>query len=268
MNKQVVQKIRQESGGLCEYIDPDTGQRCNQPAPGEPHHIRTRGAGGEDIRENLIHLCGYHHTLIHDGNIERHHLIEVVARREGKTVDEIYDRLKLKKTENIKPINEPVSDPFLEELLAAYIQVEESEQEARWIKGQLLDEMLKKGAKQTWLSSQLGISPAQIRELVKVYRAFPKPETRMPSLSWYHHRVAANSSDPAKYIQKANDEGLSTRELRKAILEEENKEHLADTETEREMARAKRVYQQVENIIRLGGEPADWLKSRLAALFD
>jgi hypothetical protein len=263
----IIQEMRQESGGVCEYIDPDTGLRCNRPAYGEPHHIRTRGAGGKDIRENLIHLCGYHHALVHGGNIDRHHLVEVVARREGKTVDEIYDTLKLVKPESPKPINEPASDPTLEELLAAYVQVEESEQEARWIKGQLLDEMLKRGAKQTWLSSQLGISPAQIRELVKVYRTFPKPELRIPSLSWYHHRVAANSSDPVRYIQKANDESLSTRELRKVILEDEGKEHLAQTETEREIGRAKRIYQQVEEIIRLGGEPADWLKSQLAALF-
>jgi methyltransferase-like protein len=183
-------------------------------------------------------------------------------------VDEIYDILKLIKPENAKPINEPASDPSLEELLAAYIQVEENEQEARWIKGQLLDEMLKRGAKQTWLSSQLGISPAQIRELVKVYRAFPKPEMRIPSLSWYHHRVAANSPDPAKYILKANDEALSTRELRKAILEDEGKEHLAHTETEQQLIKAKRIYQQVEELIKQGGEPADWLKRQLAALFD
>ena len=91
---------------------------------------------------------------------------------------------------------------------------------------------------------------------------------RIPSLSWYHHRVAANSSDPAKYIQKANNQSLSTRELRKVILEDEGKEHLAQTETEREIGRAKRIYQQVEEIIRLGGEPADWLKRQLAALFD
>lgn len=264
----VMHDIRQESGGFCEYIDPDTGLRCNQPAPGEPHHIRTRGAGGKDVRENLIHLCGVHHAQIHGGNIDRHHLIVAVARRENKTVDEMYDTLKLIQPENIRPINEPASDPSLEELLTAYVQVEESEQEARWIKGQLLDEMFKRGVKQTWLSSQLGISPAQIRELVKVYRAFPKPEMRIPSLSWYHHRVAANSPDPSKYIQKANDEGLSTRELRKKILEDEGKGRIVRTETEQQLEHAKRIYQQVEEIIRIGGEPADWLKGQMAALFD
>lgn len=34
------------------------------PAP-EPHHIRTRGAGGTDDPVNLIRLCGPHHVEVH-----------------------------------------------------------------------------------------------------------------------------------------------------------------------------------------------------------
>lgn len=30
-----------------------------------PHHIRTRGAGGDDSAENLLSLCTTHHTEIH-----------------------------------------------------------------------------------------------------------------------------------------------------------------------------------------------------------
>lgn len=35
-DRNVIQQIRQESGGLCEYVDPVTGQRCNQWALEEP----------------------------------------------------------------------------------------------------------------------------------------------------------------------------------------------------------------------------------------
>lgn len=33
--------------------------------PSEAHHITTRGAGGDDVPENLMPLCTYHHQLWH-----------------------------------------------------------------------------------------------------------------------------------------------------------------------------------------------------------
>lgn len=29
------------------------------------HHLKTRGAGGDDVAENLIAVCGKHHDEIH-----------------------------------------------------------------------------------------------------------------------------------------------------------------------------------------------------------
>jgi hypothetical protein len=29
--------------------------------PVDPHHVKTRGAGGDDTRENLMPLCRWHH---------------------------------------------------------------------------------------------------------------------------------------------------------------------------------------------------------------
>lgn len=266
-DKKTIEVIQNESGGLCEYVNPESGLRCNEPAYGEPHHVRTRGSGGADIRENLIHLCGEHHSMFHNGNIDRHHLIEVVAKREGKTVEEIYDHLKISIPENVEPIRRPKEIPSIEELIQAYIQIDEQEQETRWTKGKLLDVMLAdEGISQKWLSSQLGVSPSQIRELVKVYRAFPDERTRIPSLSWYHHRVAANSSDPAHYIAKANDEGLSTREMREVILLDENKEHLTNEEKENAIKEAEKVFEKVESLLAKGGEPARWLEEKLRKL--
>lgn len=207
-DRNVIQQIRQESGGLCEYVDPVTGQRCNQ-------------------------------------------------------VEEVYNILKLPLPENIEPINWQEQEPSMEELIQAYIQLDEHEQEARWAKGQLLDLILKAGASQKWLSAQIGISPAQIRELVKVYRTFPEESMRIPSLSWYHHRVAANSNKPHEYLAKANDEHLSTRELRKLILADEGKEHINQDEEKSEMKKAKKLFAELEEMLNKGGEPANWLKEQL-----
>lgn len=264
-SRSTIKEIREESGHACEYVDLSSEERCNHSAEGEPHHIRTRGAGGEDIRENLIHLCGYHHRLLHDGNLDRNELIQIVAKREGVSPEEIAERLKL-------PFNEPEQpekpQPQIEQLLQAYIQIDEQEQETRFAKGQLLDAMLAAGAKQKYLSSQIGVSPAQIRELVHVYRTFPTPESRIPALSWYHHRVASRSNKPEQYLAKANDDSLSIRELRKEILKDEGAEHLNKQDEAQEQKKAEQVFASVQKILISGSGSAEWLKEELLNLIN
>ena len=53
--------------------------------PFEVHHIRSRGAGGDDVPENLINLCvgpaaNDCHGQAHNGSIARETLREIVAR--------------------------------------------------------------------------------------------------------------------------------------------------------------------------------------------
>lgn len=38
---------------------------CNKPGVSDVHHVRTRGAGGLDIPENLMSLCRVHHVEVH-----------------------------------------------------------------------------------------------------------------------------------------------------------------------------------------------------------
>lgn len=63
---------------------------CGMRADIEPHHIFTRGSGGQDIRENLIQLCTRCHIAVHNGAIPRDVLIRIVADREWRTPDYIY----------------------------------------------------------------------------------------------------------------------------------------------------------------------------------
>ena len=63
---------------------------CGGIASGDPHHIYSQGAGGPDIPENLIQLCfRCHYEEVPSGKLSRQELLEIVARREGKTVDEV-----------------------------------------------------------------------------------------------------------------------------------------------------------------------------------
>lgn len=259
-----IRVIREEAEHRCQYEDPETGEVCGRPAEGEPHHIRTRGAGGGDVRENLIQLCGLHHQMVHDGKINRSDLIRTVAKREGRTPEEIAAAIGV--AELFPPQAKKEPEPSLQDLIQAYIQIDETEQEARFVKGQLLDAMLAAGATQKYLSSQLGVSPAQIRELVHVYRTFPDPSSRVPALSWYHHRVAARSSDPARFIALAADRSLSVRELRKEILLAEGAGYLSQAEEDEERKRAEKCLNAVRELLAKGGPAAGWLKEQLKEL--
>ena len=45
-------------------------EACGRPATGDPHHIRTRGAGGGDEPENLLRLCNEcHYQIAHQKGI-------------------------------------------------------------------------------------------------------------------------------------------------------------------------------------------------------
>lgn len=70
-----------------------TCELCGRPCAGEPHHIKTRGAGGSDVPENLIQLCGRCHRAAHDGKIPKEQLQRIVARKLGITEAELQGRL-------------------------------------------------------------------------------------------------------------------------------------------------------------------------------
>lgn len=237
---------------------------CGQKATGEPHHIRPRSLRGSDIIENLIQLCFKCHLFADNGKISHHQLIAIVAEREEKEIQEIYRLTGWPMPETLPEQTKHEEIHSLEEIIQMYINLEEQERECRWAKGQLLDVMVKMGAKIGWIASQVGVSAAQIRELIKTYRAFPEEEDRNPELSWMHHRIAANSKNPKEWIDTAADEQLSTRQLRKAI-----KESVGETtapEEEKEIRQAEKVFIKVEKVIAQGGPAAEWLKEKLKEL--
>jgi len=71
IDNKAIEKIR--AIGYCEY--------CGGRSSLQVHHIKSRGAGGGDVAENLICLCAICHGQVHSGHIERWILHEIVARR-------------------------------------------------------------------------------------------------------------------------------------------------------------------------------------------
>ena len=66
-----------------------TCEICGKPCCGEPHHIISRGAGGADIPENLIQLCGNCHRDVHSGRLAEDGLLWAVAHRYFITPTEV-----------------------------------------------------------------------------------------------------------------------------------------------------------------------------------
>lgn len=62
-NKRVVdRKLLKDKKGVCEL--------CGRKGQTEKHHIKTKGSGGDDTKENLIEVCRVCHTKIHAGEIK------------------------------------------------------------------------------------------------------------------------------------------------------------------------------------------------------
>ena len=45
------------------------------------HHVKSKGSGGDDTKDNLIEVCGECHRKIHDGIIPKELLIKVINNR-------------------------------------------------------------------------------------------------------------------------------------------------------------------------------------------
>ncbi len=61
-------------------------------------------------------------------------------------------------------------------------------------------------------AADVGVSARTVRDYARTYRVF-ETGTRVPILSYTHHRVAARSEDPQRAIEEAADKLLSTRQM-------------------------------------------------------
>jgi hypothetical protein len=67
VDEELLETVRQLPCLACASIDPD-GARAALHDDGirsHPHHLYSRGAGGNDVPENLMPLCFNHHRMVH-----------------------------------------------------------------------------------------------------------------------------------------------------------------------------------------------------------
>lgn len=262
MSQVLAKTPRVEDPDTIKAMRKDYCELCGKPAYKEPHHIKSRGAGGGDIPENLIQLCSEHHFAAHMGNIPREDLVKIVAARENKTPEEICQIIGLNlAVDNIKPGNVINSPATLEELLQVYVSLDETMDETKFFKGEIIEELLRRGLAVGQIAQYGRCSNAQVRELVKTYRAFPEESMRVPELTWYHHRLAANTNNPEYWIQEAARFQWSTRQMREAIKIAEGETPL--TQEEKMLNKAEKALRMLEEVRGFGGEPWAWLYAKL-----
>jgi len=261
--------VRVASKSVIEGCRKPYCERCGKKASGQPHHIRPRSLGGSDIKENLIQLCFDCHRQAHDGKILYTELALIAARREGLSLEEICEKIGWPAPEEVPELSSaPVpelSKYTLEELLQMYASLQESEDDTRWAKGAVclvLTEGM--GISSRKAASWLGCSASQVRELSKTFKTFPEEEMRVPFLSWRHHRIAAGTPDPQKWIIAAAENQWSTRQMEERIKIFYGKAK----ETDVFMAKAEKACLLAAEVFESGGKAADWLKEALILLLE
>jgi hypothetical protein len=240
---------------------------CGSPTTIWPHHIKPRGAGGKDVKENLIQLCFNCHRDVHDGKLHRRNLVEIVAKREGLPVKEIYKLngwlLEDTLPGEIKTPN-PIAGDTFEEIIELYISCLEKGENSMWDKAALITVMhdhMKMAPRQ--IASAIGCSASLCRKMVRVFKAFPSEAQRIPMLSFRHHQIASYTSDPQRWIAEAADNQWSTRVLQDKI----NSTKDSDVEKkDKAKARAEKVLLLVSEILDEHDSISLWLEEELQKL--
>jgi hypothetical protein len=106
-----------------------------------------------------------------------------------------------------------------EQDLAVFVQLLEEEQDNLWAQAAWAMAMTERYGRGTprMLAADTGLSASYVRQLVATAKAFPTEESRARDLSFSHHRVAAMTEEPERWIALAVEKGLSVAELRQAI---------------------------------------------------
>jgi hypothetical protein len=199
------------------------------------HHIKTKGSGGDDVAENLVTLCPACHTKVHSGELSIENII----------------------TKDL---------PGVEEVLQIFVNFREQEESGKWQQAAALV-VLSAGLKMKVkdISSETGLSPALIREMIRTFTAFPDESTRVLELSFYHHRLASKTPDPVYWINLAADNGWSTRQMSDEIKKSGCITEKAKRDSS--MSKAEKALRMVNEILEEESEASDWLYGELQKFF-
>lgn len=120
------------------------------------------------------------------------------------------------------------SENEYDEKISEYRNLISNEDKCRWKKGDLaLDVEIKYGQKTLQkFAEDVGEEYNTLRIYRKVAGTF-RSDKRSSKVSWTHHFIASMTENPEQWLEKVENEGLSTRQLKSKIKQE--KEPITDT---------------------------------------
>ena len=239
----------------------------------ETHHIKTSGSGGPECRANKINLCVECHDKAQTYIIKPWELIIRVALRESAPIDIIYQAIGWPIPGNIKELEDKSEElsqsadfaslPYrpYEEIVAMLIETVEDIDALEFCQGQIMDLMNRMGHSMSSIAAGIGKSVGYVSARIKTYRAFPEDSMRAKDMSWTHHRYAANTDNPPKWIDEAVKNQYSSRELDRAI-----KELPIDKPKTDWQSKAEKALDDVNAVLSVGGAAARWLMDEISKL--
>lgn len=100
-----------------------------------------------------------------------------------------------------------------------FVQLLEQEADTLWAQAEHAHRMAARYGRHTAraLAGEVGLSAGYIRQLIATADAFPDPTTRAADLSFSHHRICAQTADPAHWLALAVAHQWSVADLREAL---------------------------------------------------
>lgn len=111
-----------------------------------------------------------------------------------------------------------------EEDLQIFTNLLQGEADHLWAQAMHLRGMVSRWGRGTAkaVAGDSGLSEGYIRQLIGTANAFPEPAERAADLSFSHHRIAAFTDDPPRWLEQAVANAWSVEDLRAAIREEKD----------------------------------------------
>lgn len=147
-----------------------------------------------------------------------------------------------------------------EQDLALFQGLLERQEETLWEQSQAAALMEAKYGRETarMIASDTGLSASYVRMLTATYKAFPTPEIRAADLSFSHHRIAARTEDPQKWIELAVSGDMSCEDLRREINQAKDKMN--------EFAKAEKAEERIMRLVRQYNAQFAELTGKVAAV--
>ena len=125
----------------------------------------------------------------------------------------------------VSPSNDPVVTDVSAETVAwaddvqRFASLMEHESASLWAQAEQARLMRVRYGRETarLLASEVGLTKGYIRQLIGTANVFPDPAQRAQDLSFSHHRIAAFTENPERWLSEAVSEGWSVDDLREAV---------------------------------------------------